>query len=378
MYGRVPDVAAEQAALRRVATLVAEGPSPEEIFGCVAEETGKVVDASITNLVRFDPDGTEMTMAGWSRAGNHMPTGGRFPLDGECIDVLVLRTGAPGRIDSYDGLPGTIAAEVRSRGITAEVGAPVFVHGRLWGALIASTTRPGPAPEGSEERVASFAELVGTAIANAQDRSELLASRSRIVTAADAERRRIERNLHDGTQQRLVSLALDLRIAQAELPESADARAGIDAVIEGLNEVLEDVREISRGLHPAVLSQAGLEPALRALARRAAVPVELTVDVGARLDPSVEIAAYYAVSEALANTAKHARATSATVSVALENGVLRAAIRDDGTGGATLGGHGLTGLVDRVEALGGRLELHSPPGEGTELDVRLPAPASSS
>jgi signal transduction histidine kinase len=205
-------------------------------------------------------------------------------------------------------------------------------------------------------------------------REELAASRTRVVAAADQARRRIERDLHDGTQQRLVSLVLDLRAAQAAVPpELPELRAQLARVADGLTGALEDLRELSRGIHPAVLSEGGLAPALKALARRSAVPVELEVEVPARLAEPVEVAAYYVVSEALANTAKHANASVIYVRVQAGDDRLQLSVRDDGVGGATPGrGSGLVGLTDRVQALGGTITIHSPAGQGTRLQIDLP------
>jgi signal transduction histidine kinase len=205
-------------------------------------------------------------------------------------------------------------------------------------------------------------------------REELAASRTRVVAAADQARRRIERDLHDGTQQRLVSLVLDLRAAQAAAPpELPELRAQLARVADGLTGALEDLRELSRGIHPAVLSEGGLAPALKALARRSAVPVELEVEVPARPAEPVEVAAYYVVSEALANTAKHANASVIHVRVQAGDDRLQLSVRDDGVGGATPGrGSGLVGLTDRVQALGGTITIHSPAGQGTRLQIDLP------
>jgi signal transduction histidine kinase len=206
-----------------------------------------------------------------------------------------------------------------------------------------------------------------------QSRSELSASRMRIVAAGDQARRRIERDLHDGIQQRLVSLVLDLRTAEAAVPpESPELRAQLAEIADGLTETLEDLRELSRGIHPAILSEGGLSPALKALARRSAVPVELDIDVQERLPEPIEVAAYYVASEALANTAKHARASVAHVELRPRNGRLHLLVRDDGVGGAMADGSGLVGLTDRVEALGGTILIDSPPGQGTKLEVDLP------
>jgi signal transduction histidine kinase len=212
------------------------------------------------------------------------------------------------------------------------------------------------------------------AIGNAESRAELAASRARVVAASDQTRQRIERNLHDGAQQRLVSLGLELRLAQGSVPpDLPEVRAGIDKVVDGLTDVLDELREMSRGIHPAILSEGGLGPALRTLARRSAVPVELDVRTERRFPDPVEVAAYYVVSEALTNTAKHARASSASIAVDEREGILRLSMRDDGVGGADPArGSGLIGLRDRVEALGGSIDVSSPSGDGTVVVVTLP------
>jgi PAS domain S-box-containing protein len=364
----------EQAALRTVATLVAEGAESSGVFDAVCEETGRLIGATSVNLARFAPDGFNLTMAGWSLHDTHVPTGTRLPLEGETINAIVRRTRASARVDSYEDVAGELAELIRRRGIGSEVGAPVIVEGEVWGALIAGWAGPEPSPEGTERRLASFAELIATAVSNASNRSELIASRARIVAAADEARRQIERNLHDGIQQQLVALELELKTVEAEIPADLEpTRQDLERLQEALETVLDDVREISQGVHPATLSQWGLGPALRTLARRSAIPVELEIDVPDRLPDSVEIATYYVVSEALANVTKHAQASYVSVEVELAGGWLHASVRDDGIGGADTGrGSGLTGLVDRVEALGGRLSLKSPPQQGTTVTVALP------
>jgi signal transduction histidine kinase len=239
---------------------------------------------------------------------------------------------------------------------------------------VVAITGEGPLPVDTEARLAGFTELVATAIANAEARAALAASRARIVAAADTTRRRIERDLHDGAQQGLVSLVLQLRAAQAAIPPQAGELAQqLDGMASGLTGVLEELREIARGLHPAALAEGGLRPALKTLARRSAVPVRLDVDVDERLPEPIETATYYVVAEALTNTAKHASATVVDVQVAAGGGVLRVCVRDDGRGGADLtGGSGLVGLTDRVEALGGHITLRSPTGAGTTVEIALP------
>jgi signal transduction histidine kinase len=317
-------------------------------------------------------------MAGWSTTGIHVPTATRLPLEGDAINALVWKTGAPGRVDSYDGASGELAALLRQRGVASEVGAPVVVDGRLWGALIAGTDKPQPLAAGAELRVASFAELVATAIANATKYSELVTSRARIVTAADEARRRIERDLHDGTQQRLVSFGLELQLLQAQIgAEDSRAQAELERLQADLDAIIDDVREISRGLHPSLLAHAGLAAALSALARRAPVPVELQIDVEGKLSDAIEVTAYYVVSEALTNAAKHAEASGVSVDVTTNGGRLLVRVRDDGVGGAVAGaGSGLVGLEDRVEALGGRFDVESPREGGTTIVAELPLASS--
>jgi signal transduction histidine kinase len=240
-------------------------------------------------------------------------------------------------------------------------------------------TQEEPLPADTEDRLAAFTELVGTAIANAEAQAALTASRARIVAAADTTRRRIERDLHDGAQQRLISLALQLRAMQASPPEAGELTTDLDDVADGLTGVLDELREIARGLHPAALAEGGLRPALKTLARRSAVPVRLDLGIDRRLPEPIELAAYYVVTEALTNAAKHSSATVVDVHVQDGGGALHIRVQDDGCGGADLTrGTGLVGLTDRVEALGGHLALHSPPGGGTtmQMDLPLTAPAA--
>ena len=360
----------EQAALRRVATLVAQAAPPAQVFAAVAEEAGRLLHTGHAAMGRYGPDGTITAVAASDSAGDAFPVGTRWGLGGQDLHTLVLRTGRAARIDDYAGALGPVGKVVRELGLRAGVGVPVRVEGRLWG-VMAVESRAGPMPAGAEARLAGFTELAGTAIANAEAQAALTSSRARIVATADATRRRIERNLHDGAQQRLVSLALDLRAAQATAPSGTAAQ--MDRVAAGLDGVLNELREIARGLHPATLADGGLRPALKSLARRSAVPVHLDIQVDMRLPEPVEIAAYYTVSEALTNTAKHARATAAHIEAAACDGVLLVGVRDNGRGGADFThGSGLVGLKDRVEALGGHLDLHSPPGAGTSLDITLP------
>ena len=369
--GRLAD---EQAALRRVATLVARGAPPAEVFATVVEEVGRLLGTDLATLGRYEPDGTVTTVARWSREGDPPPVGMRYPIEEGTLSALVWRTGRPARVDSYADVPGPLAAGARQFGIRSSVGCPITVQGRLWGLTAVGSRRPEPLAADTEARIAGFTELVAVAIANTQARAELAASRARIVKAADETRRRIQRDLHDGVQQRLVALGLELRGAQAAVPtDLPELGAQLGRVGEGLGEALEELRELSHGIHPAILSEGGLGPALRALARRAAVPVELDVQLQGRLPAPVEVAAYYVVAEALTNAAKHAQASVVQVDARAQAGRLRVSVGDDGVGGADPArGSGLVGLGDRVQALDGTLTVHSPAGQGTRLLVNLP------
>jgi signal transduction histidine kinase len=363
----------EQAALRRVATLVARAAPPEEVFATVAAETGRLFSAEVVLMSRYDPDGAATIVGAWRNASvaEAPAVGSRIVLGGRDLHTLVYQTGAPARMEDYQNASPWAAGVARIADTDCAAGAPVGVDGKLWG-LIGLTGHE--LPPGTEVRLGGFAGLVATAIANSEARAALSVSRARLVTASDAARRRIERDLHDGAQQRLVSLALRLRAAQAVLPPDAVEVAGQleDAVAE-VNGVLEDLSEIARGLHPATLTRAGLLPALQVLARRCAIPVGLEVEVRDRPPEAVEIAAYYTVSEALTNAVKYAQASAVAVKVAVRDGVLRATVRDDGRGGAHFGrGSGLVGLKDRIEALGGQFFLHSPSAVGTTVEIALP------
>jgi signal transduction histidine kinase len=371
--GELARLAEEQAALRRVATLVAEGAPPAEVFEAVSVEVAQLVPAEGAALTRYETDGTVTALGGWTSTGGYVHAGTRFALKGT-VSGLVFESRQPERIDSYADAPGAAPTAAREMGWRSSVGVPITVEGRLWGVLAAASRSDQPLPPDTEQRLAEFTQLVGTAIANAESRAELDASRARIVATADATRRRIERDLHDGAQQQLVSLALELRAVQAAVPpELGEYQAELSRVVDGLTGVLDGLREIALGIHPAVLAEGGLGPALKTLARRSPIPVTLTVRAEARLPEPVEVAAYYVVSEAVTNAAKHARASNVQVSVDVPGGLLRVAVRDDGLGGADPArGSGLLGLKDRAEAIGGSISLQSPHGKGTTLIAELP------
>jgi signal transduction histidine kinase len=344
------------------------------VFSAVAGELARLLGVYTSALLRYEPDGTSILLAARDEPGlTKSPVGERFSLEGESLTAMVRRTGRAARLD-YENARGSTAARMHERGIRSGVGVPIVVEGLPWGVAIVSSSRPGHLPPDTEARLGDFAELVATAIANAETRGQLTASRTRIVAAADGARRRLERDLHDGAQQRLVSLGLELRTAEASVPpELRGLSEHISHIVSGLTGVSQDLQEFSRGIHPAILSKGGLGPALKTLARRSAVPVELNLGVDRRLPESVEVAAYYVVAEALTNAVKHANASVVNVSAEAEEAQLRLSIRDDGTGGANSGkGSGLIGLVDRVEALGGRMEISSLVGRGTSLSVRIP------
>jgi signal transduction histidine kinase len=367
-------LAQEQAALRRVATLVARGAETGEVFAAVAREVAEVMHLPVAAVQRYEADGESMTvLAAWSDRAHPFQPGTRWPFHGSGLAGRVRQTGRAGRVEDYSHRRGAFAAKAREVGLYSVAGAPIIVDGAVWG-LVTIASTDGPFPDHTEDRLAEFTELVGTAIANTQSRTELSASRARIVAAADETRRRLERDLHDGIQQRLVSLALKAQMIETMTPRpAAEVQGELSRLADGLGTALDELREISHGIHPAILSEAGLGPALEALARRSAVPVELDLNLGPRLDKHVEAAGYYIASEAITNAAKHAQASVIDVCAAARDGTLTLSISDDGVGGADPSrGSGIVGLKDRAEALGGTISIVSPPGRGTTLHVQLP------
>jgi signal transduction histidine kinase/PAS domain-containing protein len=367
----------ERAALHRVALAVASEARTEHIFDLVAEEIARVLAAHTTNLVRYEPDGlTALVVGGWRKPGARaIPVGDRRSLKGTASEA-VARTGRPVRRELADAdVSPELEELMRELDVHSLVAAPIKLANRPWGAVVATLMSPHSFPPGAEERLGAFTRLVSLALANEEARGQLAASRARLVSAGDEERRRLERNLHDGAQQRLVSVSVSLRLAQAWL-EKADSNEVVELLSEANDELglaLEELRELARGIHPAVLTERGLGPALASLADRATVPVEVEALPRERLPRSVEAAAYYVVSEALANVAKHAGASSVTVRVGQDNGQAVVEVVDDGVGGANPGlGSGLHGLADRIESLDGYLRIESPPGEGTTIRAEIP------
>jgi signal transduction histidine kinase len=360
----------EERALRRVATLVAQEHEPEMVLGVVTEEVARHLGADASLTVRYDSPERATIVSEWSAPGVASFPSGEIEMTPELAVAQVYATRAPARADSYEGLPGKYPALLREIGMRASVAAPILVDGELWGAVAASSTAE-PFPADAEVRLGAFAELVAQAIANVDARVKLKESRARIVEAADEARRRIERDLHDGAQQHLVSLAVSLRfLAQRAEPATA---WGIEGCIADLQTALSELRELARGLHPAVLTERGLEAALPSLTAHSPVPVVLDADLEGRLSPAHETALYFVAAEALTNVAKYAGATTATVTLRSNDGWAEITVADDGVGGARPEhGSGLRGLADRVEALGGRLAVVSPPGKGTTVSARLP------
>jgi PAS domain S-box-containing protein len=367
-------LAEEQTALRRVATLVAEAVPPGDVFAAVAREVGMLIGAETAQVGRFGDDGTVTVVAGWGSGGERVVVGTTMPTDGENVCSMVIRTGRPARMDGFDGAPGPIAALLRQIGIRSSAGAPIVVDGRQWGITIASTRGEDPLPADTEGRIAAFTDLAATAISNAQARSDLAASRARIVAAADEERRRVVRDLHDGAQQRLVNTIVTLKLADEALQADRDDTPELlEEALEHAEQAISQLRELSHGILPTALTRGGLRAAIEALTSRATLPIALDVPAE-RLPAAVEATAYFVIAEALTNVVKHANATRASVRAWLDDGTLAIEVRDDGIGGARTEGSGLIGVADRLAALDGRLRVDSPRDGGTLLAAEIPLP----
>jgi PAS domain S-box-containing protein len=363
--------AEEQAALRRVATLVAQGRAAHAVFDAVTTEVAALLDASGVTLARYADD---QLMVVATRGASSVHVGERYPLGGVNVTSTVVRTGRTARLDDLSDATGHIGEYARVSGVQSVVAAPVVVEGRTWGVLAAIWTDRGPPPEDTEERLTRFAELLGTAIANADSRDQLTASRARVLAAGDEARRRVVRDLHDGAQQRLVQTIITLKLAQQALREDrSDAEGRLAEALGTAKRATAEVRELAHGILPSVLTHGGLRAGLDAFVSRLDLLVDVDVS-SARLPRDIEASAYFIVAEALTNVVKHAQATRATVRSAADDGVLTLEVRDDGVGGANPDGHGLVGIADRVDALGGRLRIESPDGGGTVLAARLPLP----
>jgi len=370
------ELADEQAALRRVATLVAQEASPHDLFAAVAEEVGRLLPVGSATIGRFEADGSVTTVASWSTTKAAFPTGRRWPTEGTNVAWMVLQTSRSARIDDFSAATDPIGVAAREAGMTSAVGSPIVVDGRLWGVVTAASTE-GPLPPDTEARLASFTELVATAIANADSSAEITASRRRIVAASDDARRRIVRDLHDGAQQRLVHTVITLKLAQRALSQGAEnGPLLVKEAIGSAEQAMAEVRELAHGILPSVLTRGGLRAGVRALASRMPVPVEVAIAAD-RLPAPIEATAYFVVAEALTNVAKHAGAASAAVAARVDDGTLAVEVRDDGVGGASPNGSGLQGLRDRLATLDGRLRIESPANGGTLVAATIPIPASA-
>jgi signal transduction histidine kinase len=372
---RALELAEEQAALRRVATLVAQGASSDELFSAVAAEVAGIVDLPVVAVARYEADGM-FTIVGIT-GGTQFPLGSRWPVEREGVSGLILATGSPSRRDDYTTMHGQLGNAVREERVDSTVGVPILVEGTIWGFMVAAAQPGSSIPRDTEEQLVRFTELVATAVSNASTRTDLLTSRARVVSAADETRRRLERDLHDGIQQWLVALALRARKAAKLNAGNESITHEFAGLADDLVAVTDELREISRGIHPPILSDAGLDDALAALARRSAIHVDLDVSFERRYDPTLEATVYYVAAESITNAVKHAHASRVSVRGGLREEAIEFEIEDNGVGGADPSrGTGLIGLKDRVDTLGGTISLSSPAGAGTTIRVKLPASPS--
>jgi signal transduction histidine kinase len=368
-------LAEQQAALRHIATLVARGVDLAEIYPATVGALSRGLDVENVVLLKYEQSDATVVAGSRRESGEALiPEGEHVPLDGDSVVALIRRHGRAARMDSYDGAGGATASRVRSLGLRSAAGAPIRVGDQMWGALVVASARGGPLPPSTELRVQDFADLVSTGIANAETQAQLTASRARIVAAGDQARRRFERDLHDGAQQHVVSLGLQLRAAQMLVrPDQLQLSEQISLVLSGIGAISAELRELSRGMHPAILSRGGLGAAIKGLGRRCALPVTLDLRIDHRMSDEVEVVAYYVVAEALTNAVKYADASDVTVCAGIDDDNLRLVVSDNGNGGAIVGGgSGLIGLQDRVEVLGGTFDVVSPHGVGTALITSIP------
>jgi PAS domain S-box-containing protein len=360
-HARAERLADEQTALRRVATLVAEGAAPTAVFDAVAAEMERLLEANDVTLCRYEQGGEVTTVAHCGPAAHGPPPDTRLTDGSGSVAATVRRTERPARVDHSDAADGGVA-----------IGAPIVVEGRLWGVIVASWRREESPPPGTERRMVKFAQLLDTAIANADSRDQLTASRARLLTAADEARRRVVRDLHDGAQQRLLSTILTLKLAERALhANDGKAESLIGDALTELKQGNDELRELAHGLLPPVLTEGGLRAGVDSLVGRLDVPVEVEVPAD-RFPAEIEASAYFIVAEALTNVVKHADAGHAKVRAFVDDGTLRVEVRDDGIGGADPDGRGLIGLRDRATALGGQLDVECPASGGTLVAATLP------
>jgi PAS domain S-box-containing protein len=377
---RAERLADEQAALRRVATLVARESSPQEVFGAVPDDVMRVLGTEAVGLLRFESDSTATLIAQSDTPWPPPPLGTQFRLDGENLVTALHRTGRAARLDEWTNATGEVTAMAKALGVRSSVATPIVVEGRLWGTLIATTSQPEPLPPDTEARLGRFADLVATAVANAEAREaierlaeEQAASRIRLLTEADAARRRVVRDLHDGAQQRLVTSIMTLKLAQYET--AGDAKSLVDEALEQAEQANVELRELAHGILPSSLTRGGIRAGVKTVVSRLDLPVGVDLP-NERFPAEIEASAYFIIAEALTNVVKHARAARAEVRAGIEKGTLFVEVRDDGVGGADPTGHGLLGLADRATALGGSLHVERLASGGTLVSAALPLPAA--
>jgi signal transduction histidine kinase len=377
LYADFRRIAEEQAALRRVATLVAQGAGPAAVFDAVAEEVKQLLAADNVDLIRYEV-GAEVTIVAQSGLrAPRVPLGLQIGYEGESLIASVRRTGRPARNENYENGQGGLAELGRSLGMRVAVGAPIVVEGALWGLIAASWSGEQSPPSDTEDRLAQFAQLIDTAIANADSRDQLMASRARLVTEADEARRRVVRDLHDGAQQRLVHTIITLQLAERALrANDGKAESLVGQALEHARQGQAELRDLSHGILPSVLTDGGLHAAIHSLVARLDLPADVVIP-RERFPAEIEASAYFIVAEALTNVVKHSYATHSEVRATVRDGTLQVTVRDDGTGGADPSGHGLVGMNDRITALGGRFELDSPGGGGTSITACLPLTTAS-
>jgi PAS domain S-box-containing protein len=372
----VERLADEQAALRRVATLVAEGASPSVVLDAVAAESERALGADGAMLLRYEPDEQVTVVARRLPDPSALPPGTRFSHEGRSVSSIVRRTARPARIQDYRRVGGHSAELARAAAQNSAVGAPIVVDGRLWGVIAVSWGGERSPPADTEERMAKFAQLLETAIANADSRDQLTASRARLLTAADEARRRVVRDLHDGAQQRLVHAIVTLKLAQrAARDNDGEVESLLGEALAHAEQGNSELRDLAHGILPPALTHGGLRAGIEAVVARLDFPVAIDVPAE-RLPPDFEASAYFIVAEGLTNLMKHAHATRAEVKAAVDDGLLQVEVRDNGIGGADPDGQGLVGMADRVSALDGSLSIHSPADGGTVLTATLPLPAA--
>jgi PAS domain S-box-containing protein len=367
-------LARERASLRRVATLVAGGAASPEVFAAIAREVAQVLGMALVVIWRYEPDRPATVVGAWGDRPHPFQASTTWLVEELTVAALLPQIGRPVRIENFGEIGGMIPDAIGATGIRSGAGAAIVVDGEFWGVMGAGVAEGELLLEGIEDRLAEFTELVATAISNAQARSDLAASRARIVAATDGERRRVVRDLHDGAQQRLVHTVITLKLARRALEkEQHTAPELVTEALDHAEQATAELRELAHGILPAVLSEGGLRAGVDALASRMPVPVGNDVSVG-RLPAALEATAYFVVAEALTNVAKHACAGRAAVAARVDDDTLRVLVRDDGVGGARPDGTGLLGLADRIAALDGRLMIESPADGGTLVVADIPIP----